>query len=144
MNHLIPDFEEILQPMLYVRSDDEPLRILDKLYPFTIITSENEYQFDELMPYFSVRGFQYVMPYLFEFFLSKQTSLSGNLFASFENYLRRSENSVVGSNRLIEFLEGGSEQEVEWFYEKLNAVKILLDQQKIESPEINDFVLRRK
>ena len=83
-NNVLPSFDEILKPIMYVRADDEPVVFLSKIYPFDEITEDKEYFIDEILLHLSDEGRSALFPKVFQYFLNGADRTS-NLFSSFED-----------------------------------------------------------
>lgn len=83
-------FEKILDPIAYVRPDQEPVEILQSIFPFKKIDDYSQYKYDSILGCLSPYGFKYIFPLLVNFFTSYSNRLDSNLFDTFE-YLIQSE-----------------------------------------------------
>ena len=83
----LPSFDKILEPIMYVRADDEPVVFLEKIYPFDEITKDKEYFIDEVLLHLSNEGRLALFPKLFQYFLSAPDCKTSNLFGSVEDLL---------------------------------------------------------
>ena len=86
-NNQLPSFDKILDPIMYVRADDQPVVFLSKIYPFDEITADKEYFIDEIILHLSDEGRLALFPKLFQYFLNGEEHRESNLFASIEGLL---------------------------------------------------------
>ena len=86
-NNQIPSFDKMLIPIMYSRSDDEPLAFLSQVYPFDEISEEKEFPIDEIILHLSNEGRVFLFPKLFQYFLNSPDRRSYNLFSSVDGLL---------------------------------------------------------
>ena len=120
LKNTIPKFGEVLLPIMYRRHDDEPVKMLGNIYPFSKIDNENQYDYEGILLHCSTEGIRYIIPYLIEYFLESQENLSSNLFDSFE---QMPSVTIPYEKDLEKFIESLTVEERHAFIEGLDNIE---------------------
>lgn len=77
-------FEEVLLGMMYSRADQGPVKALKKVFPFTKITPDNEIHYECILLHLSSKGYDEVMPRLFDYLVNHDRVFESNIFSALE------------------------------------------------------------
>ena len=97
-------FQDILQPIIYSRDDDEPVRALELIYPFDEVNSLNQYSYEAVFPYVSAVGFKEIIPSVLKWICNPDFSENGYPIGLESNLMEQfaySLNETVFWNRVI-------------------------------------------
>ncbi len=72
-------FEDILLSVMYHRADQAPVDALRKIFPFTEVTPDNVFFYEEIILHMSPKGYAEVMPRLFDYLESGKNALDANI-----------------------------------------------------------------
>jgi len=69
--------KKILQPVIYHRDDDGPIKSLEQIYPFYEVNPINQYDYEAVFCYVSPFGFKEIIPIMLKWICNTELSTSG-------------------------------------------------------------------
>ncbi len=86
MKHTSLKFEDVLRPQYYSKGgDDEPFKCLERIFPFSKVTTENMYEYEEILYCLTSSGWGVICPLIIQFFLEQSDRYEENISSSFEH-----------------------------------------------------------